>query len=38
MLRDQVHIDDDAFLAFLRRFGDLVFTAGETPLDGLHPT
>ena len=25
---------DDGFLGFLRRFGDLMFTAGETPLDG----
>lgn len=27
-------IDDDDFLAFLRGFGDLAFTAGETPLEG----
>ncbi len=27
-------IDDDDFLAFLRGFGDLAFTAGETPLPG----
>ena len=27
-------IDDDAFLALLRGFGELAFTAGETPLDG----
>jgi taurine dioxygenase len=30
------HIDDDAFVAFLGRFGDLVFTTGETPVPG-HP-
>ena len=35
VLRDQ-HLDDDGFTAFLRRFGELVFTAGETPVDG-HP-
>jgi taurine dioxygenase len=28
-------IDDDAFVAFLRRFGDLTFSTGETPLDGF---
>ncbi len=27
-------LDDDQFLAFLRGFGDLAFTEGETPLDG----
>lgn len=27
-------VDDDAFLAFLQRFGDMVFTEGETPLEG----
>ncbi|WP_132421959.1 TauD/TfdA dioxygenase family protein [Pseudonocardia endophytica] len=27
-------IDDDAFLTFLRGFGELAFTAGETPLPG----
>ena len=27
-------IDDDRFLAFLQGFGELTFTAGETPLDG----
>ncbi|MEO9325419.1 TauD/TfdA family dioxygenase [Nocardioides sp. C4-1] len=27
-------LDDDAFLAFLRGFGDLTFTEGETPLAG----
>lgn len=26
---------DDEFLGFLRRFGKLMFTAGETPLDGF---
>ncbi len=29
-------IDDTAFTAFLRRLGELVFTAGETPVEG-HP-
>ncbi len=29
-------VDDDAFEAFLRSFGDLVFTVGETPVEG-HP-
>lgn len=29
-------VDDDDLEAFLRRFGDLVFTTGETPVDG-HP-
>jgi taurine dioxygenase len=29
-------IDDDGFLAFLRSFGELTFTEGETPVDG-HP-
>jgi taurine dioxygenase len=28
-------LDDVALLAFLRGFGDLAFTAGETPLDGF---
>lgn len=28
-------IDDHAFVGFLRRFGELTFTAGETPLDGF---
>lgn len=28
-------IDDTAFLAFLRSFGDLAFTQGETPVDGF---
>ena len=27
-------VDDDAFLDFLRSFGDLMFTEGETPVDG----
>ena len=27
-------VDDEAFVAFLRRFGDLAFTAGETPVEG----
>ncbi len=27
-------VDDAAFVAFLKRFGDLAFTAGETPVDG----
>jgi taurine dioxygenase len=27
-------VDDDGFVAFLRRFGTLTFTAGETPVDG----
>ena len=33
VLRDQ-HLDDAAFLSFLRRFGELTFTAGETPVEG----
>ena len=28
-------VDDDAFLAFLRGFGELTFTAGETPVPGF---
>lgn len=32
VFRDQ-HIDDDGFVAFLRSFGALVFTEGETPVD-----
>ncbi|MBC7375535.1 MAG: TauD/TfdA family dioxygenase [Frankiales bacterium] len=28
------HLDDEAFVAFLRSFGDLTFTEGETPVDG----
>jgi taurine dioxygenase len=35
VLRGQ-DLDDDAFEAFLRRFGPLVFTVGETPVEG-HP-
>ena len=35
VLRDQA-VDDAEFLAFLRRFGSPVFTAGETPVPG-HP-
>ena len=31
VLRDQA-MDDDAFLAFLQRFGPMTFTAGEAPL------
>ncbi|WP_433786179.1 TauD/TfdA dioxygenase family protein [Actinomycetospora sp. CA-101289] len=27
-------LDDDGFAAFLRRFGDVVFTVGETPVPG----
>lgn len=27
-------VDDESFVAFLRRFGDLAFTVGETPVDG----
>lgn len=27
-------VDDEAFVAFLRRFGDLAFTTGETPVEG----
>lgn len=27
-------VGDDAFLAFLKSFGDLMFTDGETPVDG----
>ena len=34
VLPEQV-LDDVEFLAFLRAFGDLAFTAGETPLDGF---
>ena len=34
VLRDQ-HVDDAAFVAFLRRFGELVFTTGETPVPGF---
>lgn len=28
-------VDDTAFVAFLRRFGRLTYTAGETPVDGF---
>ena len=35
ILRDQ-HVDDDALLRFLRSFGDLRFTDGETPVP-THP-
>lgn len=28
------HTDDAAFVRFLRSFGELMFTAGETPVDG----
>lgn len=34
VLRDQ-DVDDAAFLSFLRLFGEPVFTAGETPVDGF---
>jgi taurine dioxygenase len=34
VLPDQ-HADDDAFVAFLRRFGALTFTVGETPVPGF---
>jgi taurine dioxygenase len=34
VFRDQ-DVDDDDFLSFLRRFGDLLFTTGETPVDGF---
>jgi taurine dioxygenase len=34
VLRDQ-HVDDTAFLGFLESFGELTFTAGETPVDGF---
>src|SRR6201996_8655322 len=27
-------VDDPVFIAFLRQFGDLTFTTGETPVDG----
>ena len=29
------HADDTAFVAFLRRFGELTFTRGETPVPGF---
>ena len=28
-------VDDAGFVAFLRQFGDLTFTAGETPVSGF---
>lgn len=28
-------VDDEAFLGFLRRFGELTFSTGETPVDGF---
>ena len=34
VLRNQVAGDED-FVAFLRRFGDLTFTTGETPVPGF---
>ncbi len=34
VLPDQ-QADDDEFLAFLQRFGELTFTTGETPVDGF---
>lgn len=33
VFRDQ-DLDDEAFVAFLKRFGDLAFTVGETPVEG----
>ncbi len=33
VLPDQ-HLDDEAFVAFLRSFGELTFTEGETPVEG----
>jgi taurine dioxygenase len=33
VFRDQ-ELDDDAFVRFLRFFGELAFTEGETPVDG----
>ncbi|MCW3038721.1 MAG: taurine catabolism dioxygenase, partial [Solirubrobacterales bacterium] len=33
ILRGQ-HLDDEGFVAFLRRFGLLAFTQGEAPVDG----
>jgi taurine dioxygenase len=35
VLPDQ-DVDDPTFVTFLRKFGELAFTAGETPVDG-HP-
>ena len=34
VLPDQ-HLDDEAFLGFLRSFGELTFTQGETPVPGF---
>ena len=34
VVRGQDGLDDDGFAAFLRRFGDLTFTVGETPVPG----
>jgi len=34
VLPDQ-HVDDDTFVAFLSQFGNLAFTAGETPVAGF---
>ena len=34
VLRQQ-HVDNTAFVAFLKRFGELVFTTGETPVPGF---
>ncbi|MBN9739382.1 MULTISPECIES: TauD/TfdA family dioxygenase [unclassified Pseudonocardia] len=34
ILPDQADADDSAFLSFLRGFGDLTFTPGETPVPG----
>lgn len=36
VIPDQESVDDDAFLRFLRSFGDLTFTVGETPVP-THP-
>jgi taurine dioxygenase len=35
VFRGQEDLDDAGFLAFLRSFGELVFTAGETAVDGF---
>ncbi len=34
ILREQA-VDDERFLAFLRRFGEMMFTEGETPVPGF---
>lgn len=34
IVRDQHDVDDDAFVSFLREFGELMFTVGEDPLPG----